>query len=101
MPSSLGGARQCGGGECAALCCARALPRSHGGWCPVGAASALAVVHFQLPVAVNIHEVVGGFPRGIDPIDLVFQMPRLEDTADAIRAIMPLDEILHGPSLER
>lgn len=47
---------------------------------------------------VNIREVVGSSLRGIDLVDLVFPMPRLEDTADAILAITLLDDILRGPS---
>lgn len=66
-----------------------------------GAASALAVVYFQFPSAVNVHEVVGSFLRGVDPVDLAFLMPLLEDAADAILAIAPLDDILCGPSLDR
>jgi len=63
-----------------------------------GAALVLAMVHFQFLDAVNVQEVVGISLRGIDPTDLAFLMPHLEDTADAILAIALLDDILHGPS---
>ena len=49
---------------------------------------------------VNIREVAGSFLRGVDPIDLAFLMPRLEDAADTILAIAPLEDILRGPSLD-
>lgn len=63
-----------------------------------GAASALATVHFWLPSSVDVCEVAGGFPKSVDPNNLVFLMPRLEDVADVILAIVPLDDILCGPS---
>ena len=47
---------------------------------------------------MDVHEVAGGFPTGVDPNDLAFLMPHLEDAADAILAIAPLDDILRGPS---
>ena len=47
---------------------------------------------------VNVREVAGSILRGIDPIDLAFLMPCLEDATNAILAIMPLEDILHGPS---
>ena len=62
-----------------------------------GAASALAVVHFRFPGLVDIHEVAGGFTAGIDPNDLAFHMPRLEDATDAVLAIAPLEDLLCSP----
>jgi hypothetical protein len=50
---------------------------------------------------VNVHEVAGGFPRSVNPVDLAFLMPRLEDATDSVLAIGPLDEILRDPSLDR
>lgn len=61
-----------------------------------GAVSALVTVHFWSPGLLNVREVAGGFPTGIDPVDLAF-LSRLEDTDGAVLAIVPLDEILRGP----
>ena len=49
---------------------------------------------------MNVREVAGSFLRGVDPVNLVFLMPRLVDAADAILAIAPLEDILCGPSLD-
>ena len=65
-----------------------------------GAASTLAMVHFWFPGLVDIRKVVGGFLTGINPNDLKFLMPHLEDVADAVLAIAPLQDILRGPSLD-
>jgi hypothetical protein len=63
-----------------------------------GAASALAAVLFRFPGLVDVYEVAGGFPTSVDPNDLAFLMPCLEDVANVLLAIMPLDDILYGPS---
>ena len=64
----------------------------------MGVASALAVVHFRFLGLVDVREVASCFPIGVDLDDLAFLMPRLEDAADTVLAIVPLDNILHGPS---
>lgn len=62
--------------------------------------SSLPMVHFWFLGSVDVHEVAGGIPTCIDPNDLAFLMPRMEDVADAILTIVPPDDILHGPSLD-
>ena len=47
---------------------------------------------------MDIPEVAGGFLTGVNPNDLTFLMPHLEDVADAVLAIAPLEDILRGPS---
>ena len=66
-----------------------------------GAASTLAVVHFRFLGLVDVREVAGGFLTGVNPNDLMFLMPHLEDAADAVLAIAPLEDILYGPSSDR
>jgi hypothetical protein len=63
-----------------------------------GAASALAVVHFCFSGLVDVREVAEGLPRNTDDIDMALLMPQLEEAADAVLRISPLDVILHGPS---
>lgn len=82
-------------------CCVEALLRGHGGWCPTGAASALAAVHFRFHDLVDVHEVARGIPMGVSRTDVAFLMPCLEEGIDAILAFAPLDDILHGPLQER
>jgi hypothetical protein len=64
-------------------------------------ASALAMVHFWFLDLVDVYEVARGFPVSADPNDLALLMPRLEEAVDTILAIVPLEAILHGPSLDR
>lgn len=66
-----------------------------------GAASALAVVHFRFSNLVDVSEVVEGLPRGIRDSDMALLMPCLEEAADAVLAIAPLEAVLYGPSLDR
>ena len=66
-----------------------------------GAVSTLSTVHFWFPGSIDVHEVAGGFPRGVDSVDLAFLMPHLEDAVDVVLAIVLLDGILRGPSLDR
>jgi hypothetical protein len=66
-----------------------------------GAALALAAVHFRFHDLVDVHEVARGFPMGVSRTDMAFLMPCLEEGADAVLALAPLDDILRGPSQER
>ena len=58
------------------------------------------MVHFHFPGLVDISELAEGFPRNTRDSDMVFLMPRLEEAANAVLMIAPLEAILHGPSLD-
>lgn len=62
---------------------------------------ALAAVHFWFLGLVDVCEVARRFPVSVDPNDVAFLMPYLEEAADAVLAIAPLEAILRGPSLDR
>jgi hypothetical protein len=66
-----------------------------------GAAFTLVVVHFCFRGLVDVGEVAEGLPRNTDDTDMALLMPHLEEAADAILAIAPLDAVLHSPSPNR
>jgi hypothetical protein len=55
-------------------------------------------LRFHLPGLVDVSKVAEGFPENTRDSDVAFLMPRLEEAVDAVLAIAPLAEILHGPS---
>lgn len=63
-----------------------------------GAASALAVVHIHFPDLVDISEAAEGLPRDTRDSNMAFLMPHLEEAADTVLVITPLEVILHSPS---
>jgi hypothetical protein len=84
--------------ECEASCYTGALPWSHGGWRLPRSGLGASRYPLLVPRLGDVYEVAGGFPTSVDPNDLAFLMPRLEDVADVVLTIMPLDDILYGPS---
>lgn len=58
----------------------------------------MAMVYFCFPGRVDVCEVVEGFLGGARDLDVRFLMPSLEDAADAVLAIAPIEAILYGPS---
>jgi hypothetical protein len=56
------------------------------------------MVHFWFLNLVDVYEVARGFPVSADPNDMAFLMPRLEEAAHTVLAIVPLEAILRGPS---
>ena len=60
----------------------------------------LAIVHFQFCDLMDVREVARGFPMQVHYSDMAFLMPCLEEAANVIIAIAPLEAILHGPSLD-
>jgi hypothetical protein len=61
----------------------------------------LAVAHFGFSDLVDIGEVAEGLHGGTRDSDMVLLMPCLEEVADAILAIAPLEAVLCGPSPDR
>jgi hypothetical protein len=65
-----------------------------------GAASALAMVHFRFLGLVDVSEVAEELPRDTRDSDMVLLMPLLEEAADTVLAVAPLEVILCGPLLD-
>jgi hypothetical protein len=63
-----------------------------------GAAFVLVVVDFRFHGLVDVGEVAEGLPRNTDDTDMALLMPHLEEAANAILVIAPLDAVLRSPS---
>jgi hypothetical protein len=50
---------------------------------------------------MDVGEMVDGLPRNTNDTTMALLMPYLEEAANAVLAIAPLEAVLRGPSLDR
>lgn len=58
----------------------------------------LAIVHFQFCDLMDVREVARGFPMQVHYSDMAFLMSWLGEATNVVLALVPLEDILRGPS---